>query len=53
MARNSAPLDTAQWTRGELTDQKLNAIDAAVGGKFGCAESCSACHKKPLASLSA
>ena len=33
MARNSTPLDTAQWPRGELTDQQLNAIDAAVGGQ--------------------
>ena len=33
MARKSAVPATAQRTHGELTDQQLNALDAAVGGQ--------------------
>ena len=33
MARKSAAPATAQRTHGELTDEQLNAIDAAVGGQ--------------------
>jgi transcriptional regulator with XRE-family HTH domain len=33
MARKSAAPEDTQRTRGEFTDQQLNAIDAAVGGQ--------------------